>query len=181
MENTEVAITDITGVAVSEGPGSYTGLRIGGSAAKAFAYAWEVPLLPVSTLDILIRQAYSRSLRENTLIVPLIDARRMEVYMKITDLSFRELWSTQALIVEEGTFADLEDHHLLLVGNGSEKVYDAIGHPSKAYLNVLPEAGFMGKLAYEALLSEKSVDPAYFEPFYLKEFQTKKSKDLLRP
>ena len=181
MENSEVDSSEIRAIAVSEGPGSYTGLRIGSSVSKALAYAWQVPLLPVPTLDILIQQVYTSSLRLDTLLVPMIDARRMEVYMKISDLKLRDIWSTKALVVDVNSFSGFHDYHLLMVGNGAEKVYNLVDHPSKKYINVLPDASNMGSLAYKYLNEGHGIDPAYFEPIYLKEFQTKKSKDLLRP
>ena len=172
----------IDAVAVSKGPGSYTGLRIGVSTAKGVAYGRNASLLSVPTLKLLtVPTLLHADLPDNALLCPMIDARRMEVYCAVYDRALKEITPTQALVVEEDAFADLLDKHpIYFMGNGADKCKDVITHPNAHFIEgVMPLAKNMIPLAEMALAREETEDVAYFEPFYLKEFVATKSKKLL--
>jgi tRNA threonylcarbamoyladenosine biosynthesis protein TsaB len=166
-----INLNQLTAIAVSKGPGSYTGLRIGVSAAKGLCYALSIPLIAIETLSILGQAA----LGERTdFIIPMIDARRMEVYSCVLDRNSKPLDSAEAEILSESSYADyLQKGRVTFIGNGVEKWKAVCKHSNAKYLEgVLPSAREMGVLA-DALYSKKEfVDVAYFEPYYLKDFQT---------
>jgi len=168
---------DLSAVSVSEGPGSYTGLRIGVSTAKGIAYGLNIPLIAISTLQAM---AYSAVLNEEDFdwIAPMIDARRMEVYTMLTDKNLKILEPTTALIVDENSFQDiLESKRILFLGTGAPKCKDIIKGKNAVFstkTNI--SASNMVKLAYQKYQEKYFVDTAYFEPFYLKEFVAIKSK-----
>ncbi|MBR0202651.1 MAG: tRNA (adenosine(37)-N6)-threonylcarbamoyltransferase complex dimerization subunit type 1 TsaB [Bacteroidaceae bacterium] len=172
-------------VAVSQGPGSYTGLRIGVSMAKGVCYGYGVPLLAVPTLKLLCVAPllYHEELPDEALFVPMIDARRMEVYAAVFDRSLREVRPTQADIVTADTYAEyLAKGPVCFFGGGAAKCKDVINHPNAIFLDgIVPMAKYMGPLAGRALAEGKTEDVAYFEPFYLKEFVPTRPKDLLHP
>lgn len=177
-----VSKKELKAISVSAGPGSYTGLRIGASTAKGLSYALDIPLIAVDSLDTMIAQAPFELLTENDFLLPMIDARRMEVYMKGATPEGRVILSTQAKVLEEGSFSEHAEKRFVLMGNGAAKAYEVLDHPSKVLLsNISPAATGMIKIGYERYLAGAFEDVAYFEPMYLKEFQTKKSKDLLKP
>ncbi|MGC9150703.1 MAG: tRNA (adenosine(37)-N6)-threonylcarbamoyltransferase complex dimerization subunit type 1 TsaB [Microbacter sp.] len=161
-------------VAVSSGPGSYTGLRIGVSMAKGLCFGWNVPLIAVDTLKLLAVSALAadQSIDESTLLCPMIDARRMEVYSAIYNSSLEPIRSTTAEIVEHDTYLLwLEEHPMLFFGNGAEKCRNLIQHPNARFLNdIVPDAAQMISLAEKAFFEQKFENTAYFEPFYLKDF-----------
>ena len=172
----------IDAVAVSKGPGSYTGLRIGVSTAKGIAYGRDAKLLSVSTLKLLtVPTLLHADLPEDALLCPMIDARRMEVYCAVYDRALQEVRPTQALVVDEHAFEDLlSEHPIYFMGNGADKCTETIQHPNAHFIpNVKPLAKHMIPLAEMALAREQYEDVAYFEPFYLKEFVATKSKKLL--
>ena len=154
----------IDAIAVSKGPGSYTGLRIGVSEAKGLAYGRDAKLLSVSTLKLLTVPLLlgREEIPEDALLCPMIDARRMEVYCAVYDRALNEVEPTRAVIVEPDTFNHLLDQH-----------------PVYFMPNVKPLAKHMIPLAEMAMAKEEFEDVAYFEPFYLKEFVATKSKKLL--
>lgn len=163
-------LADLKAVAVSKGPGSYTGLRIGVSAAKGLCYALSIPLIAVETLNILAQAAEATS----DFIIPMIDARRMEVYSCVLDGDGASLDPTKAEILTENSYADyLQKGTVTFIGNGVAKWQKFCAHPNADFKDgILPSAKDMGGLA-NALLSEKLfVDVAYFEPYYLKDFQS---------
>ncbi|MCR5820102.1 MAG: tRNA (adenosine(37)-N6)-threonylcarbamoyltransferase complex dimerization subunit type 1 TsaB [Bacteroidaceae bacterium] len=172
-------------VAVSQGPGSYTGLRIGVSMAKGVAYGYGVPLLAVPTLKLLCVAPllYHEEIPDEALFVPMIDARRMEVYAAVFDRSLREVRPTQADIVTSETYAEyLGRGPVCFFGNGANKCKEVIEHPNAIFLDdIVPLARYMGPLAARNLAEGNVADVAYFEPFYLKEFVPTRSKDLLHP
>ena len=171
-------------VAVSSGPGSYTGLRIGVSLAKGVCYALDIPLISVPTLDLLADEARrTKELAKNTLICPLVDARRMEVYTALYDADCTMLHPVSAVIVDEKTFEqELENHPVWFVGDGAEKCSAIIrSENAKFDGQIVPLAESMLPLAEKKYLEQMFEDVAYFEPFYLKDFVATVSKKSLIP
>lgn len=166
-------------VAVSCGPGSYTGLRIGVSMAKGICYGRDIPLIGLPTLEVMCVPVLLREeLPEDALLCPMIDARRMEVYAAIYNRALKVIRPTAADIVDENSYLEfLEKHPVYFFGNGSQKCREKIVHPNAHFLeNVRPLARWMFPLAEKAIAMENYQDVAYFEPFYLKEFVATKSK-----
>ncbi len=174
LEQANINREHLDGIVVSKGPGSYTGLRIGVSAAKGLAYALEKPLLSVSTLEVLAQQVAI----EEGVIVALLDARRMEVYAAVFDKNYNQIRSTEAQILDETAFRDyLENGKVYFVGNGVEKTKTVIAHPNAVFIeDKLPSANNMGGIANEKYKKSDTEDVAYFEPFYLKDFVALKPK-----
>ncbi|MFO7851933.1 MAG: tRNA (adenosine(37)-N6)-threonylcarbamoyltransferase complex dimerization subunit type 1 TsaB [Bacteroidota bacterium] len=165
--------TDAAGldaVAVSKGPGSYTGLRIGVSAAKGIAYAAEIPLIALATTELMYRGARARG--EYDYYCPLIDARRMEVYTAVYDKKGNEIEAIRAEILEEDSFAGILDRGtVLFFGDGATKCRMKVRHPSAFFDEAfLISSEYMCQPALEAFNKKKFEDVAYFEPFYLKDF-----------
>ena len=173
----------VDAVAVSEGPGSYTGLRIGVSLAKGVCYGRDLPLLSVPTLKLLCVPVLlgKKELPEDAWLVPMIDARRMEVYSAIYDRALREVRPINADIVETDTYLPyLEEHPVYFFGTGAMKCKDVIQHTNAHFIEgIVPLAKWMFPLAERSLHLGEKQDVAYFEPFYLKEFVAIKSKSLL--
>lgn len=160
-------------VAVSCGPGSYTGLRIGVSMAKGICYGRDVPLIGLPTLEIMtVPVLLYQELPEDALLCPMIDARRMEVYAAIYDRSLATQRNTSADIIDENSYLEfLNEHPVYFFGNGAAKCKEKITHPNAHFLDdIHPLAKMMFPLAEKAMANEKFEDVAYFEPFYLKEF-----------
>jgi universal bacterial protein yeaZ len=160
-------------VAVSCGPGSYTGLRIGVSEAKGLCFGWNVPLISVPTLELLACGVMFRNFfDDDVLYCPMIDARRMEVYAAVYDNALNPVKPVGAYIVDENTFADLlAERRIVFFGNGAEKCKTVINHPHATFIDAVhPMATDMLALAERAYAQQKFEDVAYFEPFYLKEF-----------
>ena len=169
-------------VAVSCGPGSYTGLRIGVSMAKGVCYGMDLKLLSVPTLKVLCVPLLLREgLPEDALLCPMIDARRLEVYAAVYDRALREVRATGADIVDEHAYMEyLEKHPVYFFGNGAAKCKTKIIHPNAHFLDgVYPLAKWMFPLAERQMLNEEFENVAYFEPFYLKEFVASQPKKLL--
>ena len=170
-------------VAVSCGPGSYTGLRIGVSMAKGVCYGRNLKLIAVPTLELLCVPVLLREIpEENALLCPMLDARRMEVYAGIYNRALKPVRPIQADIVDGDTYkAYLDEHPVYFFGNGALKCQDAIRHPNAHFIeNINPIAKWMLPLAEKRFLNEQFEDVAYFVPFYLKDFVAKKPKDLLK-
>lgn len=169
----------IAAVSVSAGPGSYTGLRIGVSMAKGLCYGMGVPLIALSGLKIMAHKVRGNT-REDALLCPMLDARRMEVYTALYDRNLEERNPVQALIVDENTFSELpENQAICLFGNGSEKCRGLIKRSGIYYVDdVHLLAEDMIELAEEAYTEKCFQDVAYYEPFYLKEFQASIPKKL---
>ena len=170
-------------VAVSCGPGSYTGLRIGVSMAKGICYGRELKLIAIPTLEVLCVPVllYYEELPEDALLCPMIDARRMEVYAAIYDRALRTVRPIGADIVDENSYLEyLEQHPVYFFGDGASKCREKITHPNAHFLpDIVPLAKYMGPLAEKAVANGRYEDVAYFEPFYLKEFVASKPKKLL--
>lgn len=172
----------IDAVAVSCGPGSYTGLRIGVSEAKGLCFGWEKPLIAVSTLELMVCHVmFSKMLPENALFCPMIDARRMEVYSAIYNLVLEPLKPVSADIIDETSYKEFLDTHIVyFFGNGADKCKEKITHPNARFIDgVVPLAADMTALAERAFRQKKFEDVAYFEPFYLKEFVATTPKNKL--
>lgn len=170
-------------LAVSCGPGSYTGLRIGVSMAKGICYGRELKLIAIPTLEVLCVPVllYHEELPEDALLCPMIDARRMEVYAAIYDRALRTVRPIGADIVDENSYLEyLEQHPVYFFGDGASKCREKITHPNAHFLpDIVPLAKYMGPLAEKAVANGRYEDVAYFEPFYLKEFVASKPKKLL--
>ncbi len=173
----------IDAIAISKGPGSYTGLRIGVSEAKGVAYGRDAKLLSVPTLKLLTVPILlgHEELPEDALLCPMIDARRMEVYCALYDRALNEVVRTQALVIDSDSFKEyLDKQPIYFMGNGADKCVETIQHPNAHFIkNIVPRAKNMIPLAEMAMAKEQFEDVAYFEPFYLKEFVATKSKKLL--
>lgn len=182
LDSAGVSIRDCNAVCVSAGPGSYTGLRVGVSTAKGLAFGAGIPLLAVGTLDILVAGVRHSGQGEESLscIVPMLDARRMEVYSAVFSPDGRRLTEVEPVVVSAQSFgAQLEEGPVLFVGDGALKCREVISHPNARFLEAYPLAGNMAPLAYEAFLAGRFQDVAYFEPFYLKDFVATVSKKQL--
>lgn len=169
-------------VAVSCGPGSYTGLRIGVSMAKGVCYGRNVPLIGLPTLGVLsVPVLLYHELPEDALLCPMIDARRMEVYAVIYDRTLNMKREISADIVDENSYLEfLERHPVYFYGNGAAKCREKITHPNAHFIDdVHPLAKMMFPLAEKAMAAKDFKDVAYFEPFYLKEFVASMPKKLL--
>jgi tRNA threonylcarbamoyladenosine biosynthesis protein TsaB len=173
----------VDAVAVSEGPGSYTGLRIGVSLAKGVCYGRDLPLLSVPTLKILCVPVLlgKEELPEDALLVPMIDARRMEVYSAVYSRALQEVRPIGADIVDADTYLPyLEKHPVYFFGDGAMKCKNVIQHTNAHFIEgIIPLAKWMFPLAERSLHLGEKQDVAYFEPFYLKDFVAVKSKSLL--
>ncbi len=176
---------DLDAVAVSEGPGSYTGLRIGVSAAKGICYAANIPLIAVPTLEIMLEHLKTEAEKkhflpqEADLFVPMIDARRMEVYNCIFATQKKIVREVQAEIIDKNSFKSyLKINTLVFFGDGSNKCQNVISHKNAIFINgILPDAQYMTKIAEEKFDKNQFVDLAYYEPFYLKAFQATVAKN----
>lgn len=169
-------------VAVSCGPGSYTGLRIGVSMAKGVCYGRNIPLIGLPTLEVLcVPVLLYHELPEDALLCPMIDARRMEVYSAIYDRALNVKREISADIVDENSYLEyLEQHPVYFFGNGAAKCREKITHPNAHFIDDLhPLAKMMFPLAEKAVAINDYKDVAYFEPFYLKEFVASQPKKLL--
>ena len=171
----------IDAVAVSSGPGSYTGLRIGISEAKGLCYGFGIPLIAIPTLKVMtsaLLSVYHSSLA-NHYFCPMIDARRMEVYASLYDTKLNEIRSVQADIIDENSYKEyLDQQSIIFFGDGSDKCKSVITSSNALFVdNIHPLATAMTGLAEDAFSKKEFVDTAYFEPFYLKEFQATVAKN----
>lgn len=171
MEYTRKNNLVIDAIAVSSGPGSYTGLRIGVSEAKGLSYGLSIPMIAIPTGRIMASKMRDK-VDERILLCPMIDARRMEVYTTFFDRSLKVVRETTADIIENDTYDTLLDKNkIAFFGNGSDKCKEVSTHPNAIFINdVHPLASAMVPVAEEAFAVKDFVDIAYFEPFYLKEF-----------
>ncbi len=166
---------DIEAVAISKGPGSFTGLRIGVSAAKGLCFSLDVPLISVSTLASL---AIAINVKEGEFIIPLLDARRMEVYSAVFDHNYEQIRKTEAEIIDKNSFEEfLRNGKVYFLGDGANKCKDIIVDKNAIFLEgYFPSANEMAKISFHEYKISNTEDVAYFEPFYLKDFLITKSK-----
>ena len=194
-----ISLSDCDAVCVSKGPGSYTGLRVGVSTAKGLCFGSGKPLIAVGTLDTLVAQAFASDcrsempgqaehdghnvipdlIRDPRFIIPMVDARRMEVYTAVFE-NGSQITETAPAIIDENSFAEyLEQGQCLFIGDGAGKCADVIRHPNAHFVQCYPKASSMLVPASEAYKEKRFEDVAYFEPFYLKEFVATVSKKKL--
>ena len=170
VKEANVNFSEIKAVAVSKGPGSYTGLRIGVSAAKGLCYALQIPLISIDTMQVLAKKA-----NVDGLIVPMIDARRMEVYSAIFDKNHNKIKEVEAEVLTENSYQDF-DQTVYFVGDCQEKCQTVLVKDNFKFLPeiIFPSANEMSVLSFEKFQNNDFEDVAYFEPFYLKDFMLTK-------
>lgn len=167
MSQAGVAYRDLNAIAVSRGPGSYTGLRIGVSAAKGLCFALGIPLISIDTLEVLASQAKTTK----GVVIPMLDARRMEVYSAVFSSDGSQLRETKAEIVTPDSFAEIAEP-VCFVGDANEKCKTVLQRPDFSFDDevVFPSADAMSALSFKKFQNREFEDVAYFEPFYLKDF-----------
>ncbi|MDO4225013.1 MAG: tRNA (adenosine(37)-N6)-threonylcarbamoyltransferase complex dimerization subunit type 1 TsaB [Bergeyella zoohelcum] len=174
LEGAELSLKDIDAISLGKGPGSYTGLRIGAASAKGFCYGLGIPLVAVSSIQTLVEPFVNQGF---DLIIPLIDARRMEVYTMVADgVSGKEITPTTNLILDENSFSEYSGKRILFVGDGAKKAQDILKITAEYKAEIYPSAEYLIKQAVEKYHEKSFEDIAYFEPFYLKDFQGVKKK-----
>ena len=168
LREANVSSSELSAVAVSKGPGSYTGLRIGVSAAKGLCFAFDKPLISIETLTSL---AHSISINDG-IIVPMIDARRMEVYAAVYNIEYHQIREIKAEIIDENSFIEyLENNKVYFLGDGAAKCKEIITHKNAVFIDDKhPSAKEMAQLSFDKHKKNDIEDVAYFEPFYLKDF-----------
>jgi tRNA threonylcarbamoyladenosine biosynthesis protein TsaB len=176
LEGAGITMNDIEAVSLGKGPGSYTGLRIGAASAKGFCYGLKVPLIAVNSLETMIEPFLGKNY---DYVVPLIDARRMEVYTAVYDgVTGEELSPTEAKILDETSFQEFKDKKVIFVGDGAKKAKDILDLPDAEFKDdAYPSSQFLIKKTIEKISREEFEDIAYFEPFYLKDFHGVKKKN----
>lgn len=179
LKEADVTLKEIDAVAVSKGPGSYTGLRIGVSAAKGLCFAFDKPLISIETLESL---AHSVSVEEG-FIIPMLDARRMEVYATVFNTSYNQVREIRAEIINENSFQEyLSENKVYFLGDGAEKCKEVIQHKNAVFIDdKFPSAKQMATLSYAKYKINDIEDVAYFEPFYLKDFMVTQEKKKVVP
>ncbi|MGP1991142.1 tRNA (adenosine(37)-N6)-threonylcarbamoyltransferase complex dimerization subunit type 1 TsaB [Zobellia laminariae] len=175
LKEVNIDASELDAIAVSKGPGSYTGLRIGVSAAKGLCFALDIPLISIATLSSMAAQVTSSDI---DYIIPVLDARRMEVYSAVFDNDKNEVRTTEAEIIEVNSFSEyLEKGKVILVGSGAEKCKTMLSHGNLSYdTTIVPSANEMVKLSYKKFKVGEFEDVAYFEPYYLKDFMLQQKK-----
>ena len=178
LKEANKSVQELDAIAVSKGPGSFTGLRIGVSTAKGLCFSLDKPLLSVSTLKSL---AQAIIIEKDAVIIPLLDARRMEVYSAVFDANYHQLREILAEVIDEHSFVDfLNKGKVYFLGDGAEKCNTLIKHENAVFLNNhFPSSKQMVELSYNKYKKNDIEDVAYFEPFYLKDFLLTKSKKKL--
>lgn len=170
LSDTGIHLKDIEAVAVTIGPGSYTGLRVGLSAAKGICFALNIPLICINTLELMARTAIDIEVRAD-LICPLIDARRMEVFMAAYTNTMQEIIKPCAMIIDGHSFDFLlASNKIAFLGNGSKKLQNLIVHGNAIFNNIVSTATDMTRLSEQLFTEKKFADLAYVEPLYIKEF-----------
>ncbi|WP_312824181.1 tRNA (adenosine(37)-N6)-threonylcarbamoyltransferase complex dimerization subunit type 1 TsaB [Epilithonimonas sp.] len=179
LEGAEISLKDLDAVSLGKGPGSYTGLRIGAASAKGFCYGLKLPLIAVNSLDSMVEEFVNQGFE---LIIPLIDARRMEVYTAFFDGKSGEMISeTEAKILDENSFSELSDKKILFIGDGAKKAQEILNLPNAEFKSdIYPSAKGLIKKSVEKFNLKDFENVAYFEPFYLKDFQGIKKADRVK-
>lgn len=175
LEGAGISMKEIQAVSLGKGPGSYTGLRIGASSAKGFCYGLKIPLVAINSLETMIEPFLNQNYEY---IIPLIDARRMEVYTAVYDgKTGKELSPTEAKVLDETSFEEFKDKKVLFVGDGAKKAQEIIQLPNADFNDTIyPSAQYLVKKTLEKIENKEFEDIAYFEPFYLKDFHGVKKK-----
>ena len=168
FEETGISAKDLDAIAISKGPGSYTGLRIGVSTAKGLCYSLDIPLISVPTLDLLAQNLK----KEKGIFISMLDARRMEVYSAVYNSDFEQIRDTRAQVLDESSFEEyLEKSEVHFIGNGVEKFEEICKNPNAVFhKQVFPSAREMAEIAELKYKKSDIEDVAYFEPYYLKDF-----------
>lgn len=174
LEGAELKLKDINAICLGKGPGSYTGLRIGASSAKGFCFGLNIPMVAINSLDALAEPFLNQ---DYDFIIPLVDARRMEVYCKVFDKLGNEVSPTEAKILDENSFSEYKNSKVVFVGDGATKSKEILQLPNASYEeNKYPSAEFLIRKGTEEVENRNFEDIAYFEPFYLKDFHGVKKK-----
>ena len=173
LQELQLNFKDLAAIAVSQGPGSYTGLRIGVSAAKGLCFALGIPMIAVDTLKILA----SKAAITDGVIVPMIDARRMEVYSAVFNARFEKIREVKAEIITADSFSEINET-IYFVGDSNEKVKSVLSNENFVFLDqmVYPSAKEMSQWSFDQFVKNNFVDVAYFEPYYLKDFMITTAK-----
>jgi len=191
LEEQKIRVSQLDAISISQGPGSYTGLRIGVSTAKGLCYGAGIPLIAVPTLQSLAaglmeqfnQTGRAKTMDDQTLLVPMLDARRMEVYSALYNTTLLMVREVKPEIIDENSFGDwLDKYTLIFAGSGTPKVQETISHPNAEFVDdVELSARFMAQLSDDRFQNQQFEDVAYFEPFYLKEFiATKPRKNVIQ-
>jgi tRNA threonylcarbamoyladenosine biosynthesis protein TsaB len=174
LREAKITLQDLSAVAVSKGPGSYTGLRIGVSSAKGLCYGLNIPLISTETLLSLTfacREKIKQQLHGGDILIPMLDARRMEVYSQIFDTQFNTVREIKAEIIDENSFVEYTQQQVFLFGDGALKCAETLNRENIHIIpDIHPSARFMVKFAQQKFAAKQFEDVAYFEPFYLKDF-----------
>ncbi|MEO7531990.1 MAG: tRNA (adenosine(37)-N6)-threonylcarbamoyltransferase complex dimerization subunit type 1 TsaB [Sediminibacterium sp.] len=178
MKNSGYTLSQLDAIAVTSGPGSYTGLRVGLASAKGICYALQKKLVLVNTLEVMAQAILSHykasglSIEPSTLLCPLIDARRMEVFTALYDISLKEITAPFALIIDENTFDSLlkSNHSVIFSGSGHQKLKEVIASAAGLFSDIQHNASHLAIRAVSAYQSNRFADLAYSEPLYVKEF-----------
>ena len=175
LKETQKSVQDLDAIAVSKGPGSYTGLRIGVSTAKGLSYSLDIPLISISTL---VSLAHAIRVEKDAFIIPMLDARRMEVYSAVFDADYNEHREIKAELVDKNSYQEfLNQGKVYFLGDGAAKCKTIIQHKNAIFLeDYFPSSKQMTMLSYEKYKESNTEDVAYFEPFYLKDFLITSSK-----
>lgn len=183
LKKNQIEVSDLEAIAVSSGPGSYTGLRIGVSMAKGLAYAANKPLIAVDTLSIMVQKAIEQDCPKGNdyMFCPMIDARRMEVFFAFFDANGNRISEISNIVLENKSFdKQLEKRQIVFLGNGSKKLKEIIENKNAIFVeNIFPSSQFMSKLSYKKFIEKIFENVAYFEPLYIKPFEATKSKNKL--
>ena len=167
LAENKLEYSDLDAIAISKGPGSYTGLRIGVSTAKGLCFSLDIPLVAIETLEVLAHQVDV----ENGFIIPMIDARRMEAYTTVYNSKHEKMRKIEAEVLDKNSFSTfLSKYGTVFIGNKTEKTQEVIQHENATFIDSLPSAKEMSKLAYIKYKKNDIEDVAYFEPYYLKDF-----------
>lgn len=176
LDSQQISVHDLDAIAVSEGPGSYTGLRIGVSTAKGLAFAGDLKLIGVSTLKALALGA-KQTCASQELIISMLDARRMEVYREIYDAELNVISPLDAEILDQNSYQEiLQKGQVCFVGDAVTKVSEIIAHPNAKFLKIPVSADLIGQAGFQKYKNQEFEDLAYFVPNYLKEFKALQSK-----
>ena len=169
LEGAGISMKDIEVISLGKGPGSYTGLRIGAASAKGFCYGLKIPLVAVNSLESMIEPFLNQNY---DFVIPLIDARRMEVYTAVYDGNTgSEIYATEAKILDESSFEEFKDKKIIFVGDGASKAKEILQLPNADFdETIYPSAQYLIKKSLEKIDKKEFEDIAYFEPFYLKDF-----------